>query len=148
MPCGEATLYMRSTSSVCSLSSGVTEHSGIFPQSGQSTVAIMPMRSSTGLREDGQQPGEKTRSRFPYEMLNLTWPYNGHPADLPRECGPVAPVEEVDQPVSSRTTAYPEVLSPVPEALDATGQGYSICGDLAPSCPAYPPPPLIHRAPK
>src|SRR5664279_1109652 len=58
-------------------------------------------------------------------------PYNAQTADLPRECGPAVPVEEVDQPVSSQTTAYPAVLSPVPEALDATRQGYSICGDLA-----------------
>ena len=49
----------------------------------------------------------------------------------PGECGPEVPIEEVDQPDSSQTTAYPEVLSPLPEALDATGQGNAICGNLA-----------------
>ena len=53
------------------------------------------------------------------------------PRICPGECGPEVPIEDGYQPDSSQTTAYPEVLSPVPEALDATGQGYSICGDLA-----------------
>src|SRR5271165_5917123 len=45
---------------------------------------------------------------------------NAQTADLPRECGPAVPIEEADQPDSGQTTAYPEVLPPVPEALDAT----------------------------
>src|ERR1017187_349186 len=94
---------------------------------------VSPHRQTAGstTRECVRRKAASFKSASVYECFPFTWPYNAQTADLPRECGPAAPVKEVDQPVSSQTTAYPEVLSPVPEALDATGQGYSICGDLA-----------------